>query len=208
MRVRRCGGSTIWSLGILLLFAAASTANGQACGVCDSGGICDSQVGITGTEPGDDEAHLLQWLRDGRHGEMRWMAREDAVRRRLDPRAALPGSRTVVVTSMSYAPGAGPPTDHEAARPRVARYARGRDYHLEFESRLQGLSALIRARWPDAATREYVDYGPVLERSHAQRAGLGWIGKNACLIDPDCASGRCDPTTTVGDITSVAVTIV
>ena len=146
------------------------------------------QVGFAPADRPPHADEYLDWLADGRHGDMRWMARDDAVQRRLDPGAALPGGRTVIVASMSYAPGAELPADPAASRTQVARYARGRDYHLEFESRLKRLSSLIRARWPDATTREYVDYGPVLERSHAQRAGLGWIGKNTMLIHPDHGS--------------------
>jgi len=75
-----------------------------------------------------------------------------------------------------------------SVRPIVARYARGRDYHDWFEERLGGLADEVCALDPDAAVKPYVDYGPVLERAHAQRAGLGWIGKNTMLIDPALGS--------------------
>ncbi|MFV1988115.1 MAG: tRNA epoxyqueuosine(34) reductase QueG, partial [Gemmatimonadota bacterium] len=75
-----------------------------------------------------------------------------------------------------------------ALEPIVARYALGRDYHDVFEERLDRLILAIRAVSPDAKTRRYVDYGPVLERDHAQRAGLGWIGKNTMLIHPRAGS--------------------
>ncbi|HSM60452.1 MAG TPA: tRNA epoxyqueuosine(34) reductase QueG, partial [Longimicrobiales bacterium] len=159
----------------------------------------------------------LEWLRRARHGEMAWMAREDAVRRRLDPREALAGCQTLIVVAWSYAPGipAGPLPERGAARaegsgagdgPRsfatppdrdparsagdavIARYALGRDYHDLFEERLGLLSDAVREHAPDAACKLYVDYGPVLERDHAQRAGLGWIGKNTMLIHPDVGS--------------------
>jgi len=114
------------------------------------------------------------------------MARPDAVRRRLDPRQALPGCRSIIVAALSYAPS----TVESAGtcRPIVARYARGRDYHDWFEDRLDALAAEVRAIAPDAGVKRYVDYGPVLERDHAQRAGLGWIGKNTMLIDPELGS--------------------
>lgn len=167
-----------------------------------------------GFAPAEPPAHAdayLEWLRRGHHGEMAWMAREDAVRRRLDPREALPGCRTLIVVAWSYAPGSRPgapgsgpgtATGRDAADARsftvppdappsaepgegvIARYALGRDYHALFEERLGRLAEAVRAREPDAACKLYVDYGPVLERDHAQRAGLGWIGKNTLLIDP------------------------
>lgn len=146
-----------------------------------------------GFAPAERPAHAdayLRWLEDGHHGEMGWMARPDAVRRRLDPREALPGCRTVIVATLSYAPevgsdaSGGDPDADASCRPIVARYARGRDYHDWFEERLDALAAEVRALDPGAAVKPYVDYGPVLERDHAQRAGLGWIGKNTMLIDP------------------------
>ncbi len=152
------------------------------------------QVGFApAAAPPHAEAYQ-DWLRQGHHGDMGWMAREDSVRRRLDPREALAGCRTLVMASMGYAaePGgfAGQPAGKhgQPRRSRVARYAVGRDYHLEFEERLAHLMALIRDRWPSADVKPYVDYGPVLERAHAQRAGLGWVGKNTMLIHPELGS--------------------
>jgi epoxyqueuosine reductase len=164
-----------------------------------------------GFAPAEAPVHAdayLEWLRRGRHGEMAWMAREDAVRRRLDPGEALPGCRTLIVVTWSYAPAPSParigdaaeratgaaarsfyvrpdgPPAMDAGEAVIARYALGRDYHDLFEERLGLLADQVRELAPDAACRLYVDYGPVLERDHAQRAGLGWIGKNTLLIDP------------------------
>ncbi len=122
---------------------------------------------------------------------MKWLARADAVRRRLDPCEALPGCETLVMVSLSYSGAPGVTADGLATDPGrslVARYAEGRDYHLEFEQRLADLSSLLRERWPSEGAMLYVDYGPVLERGHAQRAGLGWIGKNTMLIHPEHGS--------------------
>jgi epoxyqueuosine reductase len=122
---------------------------------------------------------------------MAWMARPDSVRRRLDPREALAGCQTVIVASLSYAPAvdaSGEALHPDPGRPIVARYASGIDYHDWFEERLDGLAEEVRAIDPDALVRRYVDYGPVLERDHAQRAGLGWIGKNSMLINPRLGS--------------------
>ena len=149
------------------------------------------QVGFAPAETPRHAEEYEAWLARGYHGEMAYLAREDAVRRRLDPREALPGCRTVIVVSLLYGsdPGASadlPPPDRRL--PLVARYALGRDYHDVFEERLDDLAAAIERLAPGTRTKRYVDYGPVLERDHAQRAGLGWIGKNTMLLHPDFGS--------------------
>ena len=158
------------------------------------------QVGFAPAAPPAHADTYEAWLASGYHGEMAYMAREDAVRRRLDPREALPGCRTLIVVSLLY--GSTPagttapdrrPVDRGDSPPHrrlpvVARYALGRDYHDVFEERLDALSAAIEDLAPGARTKRYVDYGPVLERDHAQRAGLGWIGKNTMLLHPDLGS--------------------
>ena len=171
------------------------------------------QVGIAPAETPAHAEWFRTWVREGWHGEMGWMAREDTVRRRLSLEDALPGCRSVIVVTMSYAGEAptaagasagGPDGDVRGDRPGggglpaatagdplapvVARYARGRDYHGVFEEKLGELAEAVRGLDPDADVKPYVDYGPVLEREHAQRAGLGWIGKNTCLIDPELGS--------------------
>lgn len=145
---------------------------------------------------------------------MAYMAREDAVRRRLDPREALADCRTLILVSLRYGPGdepsvSGPDPETPSsnrdafplqsdtadsaggpapARAVIARYAGGRDYHDVFEERLTLLAETVASLAPESACKAYVDYGPVLERDHAQRAGLGWIGKNTMLIHPDLGS--------------------
>ncbi len=155
---------------------------GRACGF--------DQVGFAPAEPPSHGGEYGRWLAEGYHGEMAYMARPDAVARRLEPRRALPGCRTIIVTSLLYGPRpSGAPVRSERRRlPVVARYALGRDYHDVFEERLDALAGHIRQLVPEANIKRYVDYGPVLERDHAQRAGLGWIGKNTMLIDPDLGS--------------------
>ncbi|WP_419167767.1 tRNA epoxyqueuosine(34) reductase QueG [Candidatus Palauibacter sp.] len=148
------------------------------------------QIGFAPAEPPRHADEYEDWLARGYHGEMAYLAREDAVRRRLDPGEAFPGCRTLVVVSMLYGSTPGPPPPPPPARrlPIVARYALGRDYHGVFEERLEELSAAIARLAPGTRTKRYVDYGPVLERDHAQRAGLGWIGKNTMLIHPEFGS--------------------
>ncbi len=150
------------------------------------------QVGFAPAFEPPNASAYLDWLEQGRHGEMAYMAREDAVRRRLDPEEALPGCRTIIMASLSYAPSPearrSPEASPEPAMPVVSRYALGKDYHEVFEARLARLETVLRELAPRERTLPYVDYGPVLERDHAQRAGLGWIGKNTMLIHPELGS--------------------
>jgi epoxyqueuosine reductase len=158
----------------------------------DALGLGFLQVGFAPATPPPHAEEYIEWLRQGSHGTMQWMARDDSVRRRLDPTEALPGCRTLVMVSLGYAV----PEDEfiladleaDPGRSLVARYSSGRDYHQEFEARLELLEELVVERWPAAESRPYVDYGPVLERDHAQRAGLGWVGKNTMLIHPTLGS--------------------
>jgi epoxyqueuosine reductase len=115
-----------------------------------------------------------------RHGEARWR-----------PELLLPGTVSVITTRMDYWPAQAAEANAVLAdgeRGYVARYALGRDYHKVFRNRLAELAERIRAVRPDAALRPFVDSGPVLERGLAQKAGLGWIGKNTLLINPKAGS--------------------
>ncbi|MGH0035544.1 MAG: tRNA epoxyqueuosine(34) reductase QueG [Myxococcota bacterium] len=147
--------------------------------------------------PGADR--LRDWLASGYDASMGYIGRR--VEERLDVGRVLEGARSVVCVALQYAPGDGTGTasggasgtarEPDRAGPvgRVARYAGGEDYHAVLADRLAGLGAALEAlaeapvRW-----RAYVDTGPVQERAFAARAGLGWIGKNACLIHPRLGS--------------------
>jgi epoxyqueuosine reductase len=145
---------------------------------------------LIGIAPAERPAHAgfyLEWLERGHAGEMAYLARADAVARRLDPTEILPGARSIIVAAMNYNNGDDGPTD-APSRPVIARYARGFDYHLVFEDKLERLADSLTDLTNGGRSRCYVDYGPVLERDHAQRAGLGWIGKNTVLIHPDVGS--------------------
>ncbi len=124
---------------------------------------------------------LTAWLAAGRHGTMRWMARDPA--RRSDPRAVLPRARTVLSVSVPYYRGDWPAdADGDAPRGRIARYAWGRDYHKRIRRKLKLLARAILALCHDARWLAYVDTGPMLDRAWAERAGIGWIGKNTNVI--------------------------
>jgi epoxyqueuosine reductase len=152
-------------------------------------------VGVTAPDPPPHWSVFEDWLRAGRHGEMEYLAREQARLRRADPRQILPDCRSILVLGMRYPAGG---SERDGARlsqvpaggnGRIAAYAWGEDYHLVFPEKLKALVTFIeeQAGGP-VPNRWYTDTGPVLERDLAQRAGLGWIGKNTCLIHPELGS--------------------
>jgi epoxyqueuosine reductase len=131
-----------------------------------------------------DAEALAAWLRRDYHASMAWMARHAETR--ADPERLLPGCRSVVVAAANYWPG----PEEEAALPgraRVALYARGRDYHKVLGRRLRELAAWLAETTGETA-RAFVDTGPILERAWAERAGIGWVGKNANLISKQYGS--------------------
>ena len=131
---------------------------------------------------------LPQWLDRGYAGEMAYLARSAG--RRADVRNVLPSARSVIVTGTIY--NVDRPYSIEIADParaHVARYAWGDDYHEVIERRLDALIEWMRGASANPfEARRYVDTGPVQERVYAQHAGVGWIGKNTCIINPDIGS--------------------
>ena len=142
-------------------------------------------AGVTTLEPNDHAAELDRWLEAGYAGTMTYLQRQ--AEKRKDPRRIMPEAKAAVVTLTNYYHGS-PPHGGGARHPRVAQYAWSSDYHDVLGARLEQLAAAIRDVVPGAATRCYVDAGPVPERELAQRAGLGWIGKNMMLIHPEIGS--------------------
>jgi epoxyqueuosine reductase len=144
-------------------------------------------VGVTYPAPSAHIAFYADWLARGCHAEMDYLARPDGVEKRADPRRIMPQVRSIVVVGMNYYMGDPPPT--EGLQGRVARYAWGTDYHTVMVERLRQLAAWIAEQvGQPIAHRVYVDTGPLLERELAQRAGLGWAGKNTNLIHPELGS--------------------
>jgi epoxyqueuosine reductase len=128
-----------------------------------------------------DEVALKRWLDLGYQGDMEYMAR--APHRRTRPQEVLPGAQSVIVLATNYYPGDPPEKPFASIPARVSRYAWGRDYHRVIEGRLKQLEGFIKLKGdPNVKCRSYVDHGPVLEKSLARDAGLGFIGKNTLLI--------------------------
>jgi epoxyqueuosine reductase len=150
-------------------------------------------AGITSPDPPPHFPVFERWLAAGRQGEMAYLASERSRERRADPRLILPECRSILVLGMAYLPQDAQQLNLEdqAGNPlgQVASYAWGSDYHDVFPERLQAIVAFIEARvGHPIPNRWYTDTGPILERDLAQRAGLGWIGKNGCLIDLQAGS--------------------
>ncbi len=133
-------------------------------------------------------AFLGEWLAAGRAGEMAYLER--SAERRADVRRVLPAAASVIVTGTLYNTGVPDSTgQRDPDRALVARYALGDDYHDVIGDRLAALLAALReASAEPFEACAYVDTGPVQERVYAQHAGLGWIGKNTCLINPELGS--------------------
>jgi epoxyqueuosine reductase len=144
-------------------------------------------VGIAPAHASAYRDYLRRWLDEGRAGTMRWMhGRFDE---RTDPAAYLPGAASVVCVAMNYyVPLEDVPADERSRHGRVARYALGDDYHEIIKTRLYALADWLRETFPDAKTRAAVDTAPVMEKELAARAGVGWVGKNTCLINPSVGS--------------------
>ncbi len=153
-------------------------------------------AGVTTPEPPLHWPTYENWLAAGRHGGMSYLADENARTRRRDPRRILPECQSILVLAARYpdprsagSPEAGSPAGATGPRGRVAAYAWGEDYHRLLSERLKALVAFIETRLGGPVpNRWYTDTGPLLERDLAQRAGLGWIGKNTCLIHPGMGS--------------------
>ncbi|MEN8181053.1 MAG: tRNA epoxyqueuosine(34) reductase QueG [Myxococcota bacterium] len=143
-------------------------------------------VGIAPARPTPQTEFLREWLERGYAGEMGWMERRRE--ERVDPRRVLDGAESIVAVGLVYDPG----DDGRAARPgggEISRYAGGDDYHDVLLERLRALEVGIEALVArPLRSRAYVDTGPVQERVYAWLAGLGWIGKNTCLIHPALGS--------------------
>jgi epoxyqueuosine reductase len=141
------------------------------------------QIGITGIELGEDERRLQNWLAKGRHGEMIYMARHGPKRSRPD--LLVPGTARVISGRLDYWPGSS--RDAEAVlqdpnRAYISRYAMGRDYHKVLRQRLRRLAQSVESAIGPFGYRVFVDSAPVLEKSLARNAGLGWIGKHTNLL--------------------------
>lgn len=142
-------------------------------------------IGITRADKPPDSGRFKKWLEQGFQADMQYLER--GYEKRMDPGMILKNVRSVVSTGLIYYS-----EKKETSIPKtsalISNYAWGRDYHTIFLDILKKLENYIVEIAPAAHCKSYVDTGPVLERSFARQAGLGWIGKNTCLIHPDLGS--------------------
>jgi epoxyqueuosine reductase len=165
-------------------------------------------AGVTTPDPPPHLSTFEAWLAQKRNASMGYLASERSRLRRADPRLILPECKSILVLAIPYSrPDSSPPplgdrealpkqnggsslgvsaaSTHNSVRGRIASYAWGDDYHVVLPKRLQSITQFIETQvGHPVANRWYTDTGPILERDLAQRAGLGWIGKNTCLIHP------------------------
>jgi epoxyqueuosine reductase len=127
----------------------------------------------------EEKQHLEAWLEQGMHGEMGYMSHH--MDKRLDPRLLVQSAKTIIVLLHNYYTTE---KQSDPQAPVVSRYAFGKDYHQVIRRKLQLLLRFIRELKPGCSGRVFTDSAPVLERAWALRAGLGWIGRNSCLISP------------------------
>jgi epoxyqueuosine reductase len=183
----------------------SAVASRRALALCEELGFaCAGVAEATASRWGKE---LRAWLEAGRHGSMGYLARH--VEERLDPGRVLPGARSAVMVADVYASqGAGheqrlggrdadggrrgiadgPRAGGTGGTGKIARYARGRDYHVVMKKRLHVLCDRMREEFPEGGFRGFVDTAPVLEREYGARAGLGWVGKHTLLIHPQLGS--------------------
>lgn len=144
-------------------------------------------AGIAGVEPSAWAEELTDWLAKNKHGQMAWLDRNTELRQ--NPDQLIDHAKSVLMVADLYASR----SDNidaplERGQGRIARYARGRDYHKAMKKRLMALADQLRVDHPNADFKVFVDTAPVLERELAHRAGLGWTGKHTLLIHPKAGS--------------------
>lgn len=142
-------------------------------------------IGVAAAGRSSNADRYLDWLEKGRHASMEYMARN--VARRIDPRESLEGAKSVIVVTLPY--DGKPVTSNDVGHDlgKIARYAHGRDYHRVMTPMLKDLRDFIEdgGKWQSWYS---VDTSPILERDWAESAGVGWIGKNGLVIDPEIGS--------------------
>jgi len=124
----------------------------------------------------EDAVRLETWLRRGFHGSMQYM--EKYFDLRVDPTLLVPGAKSVITLMLNYFPS----QQQKNTAPKISKYAFGKDYHEVIKSKLNNFLFMLQEKIGDIHGRGFVDSAPVLERTWAQRSGLGWIGRNGNLI--------------------------
>lgn len=130
----------------------------------------------------DDAKRLENWLNKGMHGSMHYM--QNYFDLRVDPTKLVPGAKSVITLLLNYFPE----EQQNSEAPKIAKYAFGKDYHEVIKEKLNSFLPMLKEKAGDVHGRGFVDNAPVLERTWAQKSGLGWIGKNGNLINKNSGS--------------------
>ncbi|MDZ7714865.1 MAG: tRNA epoxyqueuosine(34) reductase QueG [Balneolaceae bacterium] len=133
-----------------------------------------------------EERRLEEWLNQGRHGTMGWM--ENYFDKRVDPTKLVPGSKSVVSVIGSYYHPDHTRQQRQSDKPKIAKYAQGRDYHKVYKGKLKKLFNFTKELIGNIQGRIFVDSAPVLDKAWAVRSGLGWMGKNSNILNKDIGS--------------------
>jgi epoxyqueuosine reductase len=151
-----------------------------------AGALGFNLFGLAPATPAPTLPAYLDWIAAGYHGEMAYLARPDRLARRQDLQVILPEARSLMIVGLDYDPqGQDESLLSDPRRGRISRYAWGGDYHNMMTPRLEALAAWFAERVSTSVQHKvYVDTGAILERAHAQQAGLGFVGKNTLLIHP------------------------
>jgi epoxyqueuosine reductase len=144
------------------------------------------RIGIAPAGPSRYRDYFRSWLDDGRAGSMQYLS--SRIEERTDPGNYLPGAQSVICVAMNYHVPLKEAETKGGPRGRIARYALGDDYHESMKARLHALADWMRAAGPESQTRCCVDTAPVMEKELAARTGIGWIGKNTCVINEEIGS--------------------
>jgi epoxyqueuosine reductase len=148
-----------------------------------AGSLGFDHCGIARAQRLDDDAiRLEKWLTKGLHGDMQYM--ENYFDLRIDPSKLVPGAKSVITLLKNYFPS----KEQSQSAPKISKYAYGKDYHDVIRKQLTELIDLVKEKLGDFHGRGFVDSAPVLERTWAQKSGLGWIGKNGNLINKQSGS--------------------
>ena len=147
------------------------------------------EIAIADTELSQAEGILSNWLAEGCHGDMEWMAQHGTKRTRPDE--LVTGTNRIIIGRMDYWPPdiiRAESVLADSNKAYISRYALGRDYHKVLRKRLQKLSTKIESEIGDFGYRVFVDSAPVMEKPLAEKAGLGWVGKHSNLLNKDAGS--------------------
>jgi epoxyqueuosine reductase len=132
-----------------------------------------------------DGLRLHEWIKENKHADMHWM--EKNLDKRWQPKSILPSAQTVICLASNYFT---PDEELSASQlfGRVAKYARGRDYHKIIAKKLKKMCQFLNDKWPNSNHKPYVDTGPILEKALAQKSGIGFVGKNTLVISKEFGS--------------------